>query len=70
MTAQTSMRRPGFDADLVEALLVVPAVHPEAPRLTTVAPFDGQPLAALPQSTAAVASAVGDRPYVKRPMLL
>ena len=47
------MRRPGFDADLVEALLVVPVVDPAAPRHATIAPFDGGPLAAVPYSSAA-----------------
>ena len=51
MTAQTQVHRPGFDAELAEALLAVPVVHPGAPRHATLAPFDGQPLIAVPYST-------------------
>jgi succinate-semialdehyde dehydrogenase/glutarate-semialdehyde dehydrogenase len=43
--------RPGFDAELVEALLAVPVVHPGAERHSTLAPFDAQPLVEVPYST-------------------
>jgi succinate-semialdehyde dehydrogenase/glutarate-semialdehyde dehydrogenase len=48
---KTTQARHGFDVDLVEALLVVPVVHPDGPRHATLAPFDGRPLVEIPQST-------------------
>jgi succinate-semialdehyde dehydrogenase/glutarate-semialdehyde dehydrogenase len=51
MSVDASTPRTGFDRDLVEALLTIPVVHPGAPRHTTLAPFDGQPLAEIPFST-------------------
>ncbi|MCU0283098.1 MAG: succinic semialdehyde dehydrogenase [Candidatus Nanopelagicales bacterium] len=55
MTAPTvpAIARPGFDAELAEALLALPVVHPGAERLTAIAPFDGQPLVEVPCSTVA-----------------
>ncbi|MCU0301225.1 MAG: succinic semialdehyde dehydrogenase [Candidatus Nanopelagicales bacterium] len=53
MTAPTvpALARPGFDAELAEALLTIPVVHPGAQRHASIAPFDGQPLVELPYST-------------------
>jgi succinate-semialdehyde dehydrogenase/glutarate-semialdehyde dehydrogenase len=54
MTDQgTIPARAGFDDELAEALLTVPIVRPGAARRASLAPFDGQPLIALPQSGAA-----------------
>lgn len=54
MSAQTLIAsRPGFDTDLAEALLTIPAVRPGAPRQPTIAPFDGLPLIDVASSTPA-----------------
>jgi succinate-semialdehyde dehydrogenase / glutarate-semialdehyde dehydrogenase len=55
MTAPTvpAIARPGFDVELVEALLAIPVVHPGGQRHATIAPFDGQPLVELPHSEVA-----------------
>lgn len=43
--------RPETGSWLVERLLGVPVVAPAAPRQSTLAPFDGQPLVGVPYST-------------------
>ncbi len=49
-TATLAASRPGFDADLAEALLTIPVVRPGADRYPTIAPFDGLPLVEVPYS--------------------
>jgi succinate-semialdehyde dehydrogenase / glutarate-semialdehyde dehydrogenase len=54
MTTQTAApTRTNFDLELVEALITVPVVAPDAPTHSTVAAFDGMPLFPIPQSSPA-----------------